>query len=151
MKEANGESLNFWELGKRTYVIANIINNYQTMYLPHSSLSVYFKNFTNKAIRLFLVSPLLKKCFQPSLFGPVLVLLCLLVPSFTLLSMLISIMISNECTLTFAGSVRYFNKSMKHSMHVDLGFKERIATIPSMIYFTFCGKGEGTEFEDFII
>ena len=78
---------------------------------------------------------------------------CFFVSEFplTFLGMFISIMISNECALTFAGSVRYFNKSMKHFMYVDFGFKERMATIPSMIYFAFSGKEEDTEFDDFII
>ena len=40
---------------------------------------------------------------------------------------------------------------MKHFMYVDFGFKERMATIPSMIYFAFSGKEEDTEFDDFII
>ena len=55
-------------------------------------------------------------------------------------------MISNEC----AGSMRYFNNSVKHSMHVDLCFKEHTATIPSMIYFAFWEKEEDTGFYDFI-
>ena len=36
-KEANGESLNFWEVGKRTYVIANINNN-----ISNNILGVFF-------------------------------------------------------------------------------------------------------------
>ena len=45
----------------------------------------------------------------------------------------------------------YFNKSMNYFMHVDLGLKESIATIPSMIHFAIWGKEEDTEFDDFII
>ena len=145
-KEANGESLNSWEVDKRTYVIANMNNNYQTIYLRYSSVSDDSKNLTNKAIRMFLLSTLLKKRFQALSFGPELVLLCLRFPSLTLLGMLTSTMISNEC----AGSMRYFNNSVKHSMHVDLCFKEHIATIPSMIYFAFWEKEEDTGFYDFI-
>ena len=61
------------------------------------------------------------------------------VPIFTLLSMHISIMISNECASTFASSVIYFNKSINHSMYVDLGFKERIPAIRSMVHFVTWG------------
>ena len=55
-------------------------------------------------------------------------------------------MISNECALTFAGGVIFFNQSMNLSMYVDFGFKERIATIQSMICFE-----EDTKFDHFII
>ena len=85
------------------------------------------------------------------MFDPGLVLLCLRARSFTPLVMLISIMMSNECSLTFAGSVIYFNKSVNHSMYFDLGFKERVAAIPSMIHFAIWGTEEDTEFDDFII
>ena len=61
------------------------------------------------------------------------------VPIFTLLGMYIPIMISNECSLTFASSVIYFSKSINHSMYVDLGFKERIAAIRSMVHFVTWG------------
>ena len=81
------------------------------------------------------------------MFGPGLVLLCLRVSSFTLFGMYISIMISNKRALTFTGGLIYFNKLMNDSMYVDLGFKERIAAIPSMIW----KKEEDTEFDDFII
>ena len=60
-------------------------------------------------------------------------------------------MISHECALTFAGDVIYFNESMNHSMYVDLGFKECIAAIPSLIHFGIWGNEEDTEFDDFII
>ena len=53
--------------------------------------------------------------------------------------------------LPFASSVIYLNKSMNHSMYIDLGFKERIAAIPSMIHFAIWGKEEDTEFDDFQI
>ena len=59
--------------------------------------------------------------------------------SFTLLGMFISIMISNECALTFVDS-----------MYIDLGFKEYIAAIPSMIHFATWANEEDT-FDDFII
>ena len=61
--------------------------------------------------------------------------------------MYISIMISNKRALTFTGGLIHFNKLMNDSMYVDLGFKERIAAIPSMIW----KKEEDTEFDDFII
>ena len=35
-------------------------------------------------------------------------------------------------------------------MYADLVFKERIATFPSMIYFTIWRKEEHTEFNNFI-
>ena len=40
---------------------------------------------------------------------------------------------------------------MNHSMNIDLGFKEHIATIPSIINFVISGKEEDTEFDDFKI
>ena len=55
-------------------------------------------------------------------------------------------MISHEYALTFA----YFNKSMNHSMYTDLGFKERITAIPSMVHVAIWGKEEYTEFDYFI-
>ena len=60
-------------------------------------------------------------------------------------------MISNECALSFAGCLIYFNKSMNYSMYVDFGFKECIAAILSMIHFAMWSKEEDTEFDDFII
>ena len=51
-------------------------------------------------------------------------------------------MISNECALTFVGGKIYSNKSVNHSMYVDLGIKEWIAAIPSMIHFAVWGKEE---------
>ena len=67
------------------------------------------------------------------MFGPGIVLFCLQGLPLTLIGMLISIMLSNESALTFAGSVIYLKKSINHSMYIDLGFKERIAAIPSKI------------------
>ena len=52
--------------------------------------------------------------------------------------------------MTFACSVIYFNKSMNHSMYIDLGFKERITAIPSMVHVAIWGKEEFTEFDYFI-
>ena len=43
-----------------------------------------------------------------------------------LLAMYISIMISNECALTFAGGVVYFNKSMNHSMYVVVALQNTL-------------------------
>ena len=60
-------------------------------------------------------------------------------------------MMSDECTLTFAGGVIYFDKSMNHSMYDDLGFIERIAAILSMIHFVIWRKEEDTEFDDFMV
>ena len=64
--------------------------------------------------------------------------------------MFISIMISNERTLTFAGCVKYFYKSKNHSMYVDLSFKECIAAITSMIHFAVWAKEGDIEFDDFM-
>ena len=65
--------------------------------------------------------------------------------------MFISIMMSNEGALKFSSCVIYFNKSMNHSMYVDLGFKECIAAIRSMIRFAIRAKDGDIEFDDFII
>ena len=79
-------------------------------------------------------------------------LLCVQVPSFTLLGMFKSIMISNECALTFADCVVYVNKSMNYDICVDLEcIKECIAAIPSVSLFAIWRKEEDTEFDDFII
>ena len=59
--------------------------------------------------------------------------------------------------MTFAGGMIYFKISMNHSRYVDLGFnmehgfKERIASILSMIHFAIWGEEEDTEFDDFAI
>ena len=62
----------------------------------------------------------------------------------------ISIMVSSECALPFAGGNIHFKKSINYSMYVHLGFKECIAAITSMIYFATCGKEKDTELDDFI-
>ena len=65
--------------------------------------------------------------------------------------MFLSIMLSNECVFSFAGCVIYFNKSMNHSMYVDLGFIERIAAITSINHFAMWGNKEDTDFDNFMI
>ena len=60
-------------------------------------------------------------------------------------------MLSNKCALTFACGVIYFNKSMNHSMYIDLGFIERIAAIPSINHFAIWGKEQDTEFDNFML
>ena len=116
-KEANGESLNFGEVDKSTCVIANINNKISNNVLMVFFTFWWFQKFDKWGIKVFIIT-IINKRFQPLSFGPGLLFLCLRIPSFTFLGMFISIMISNECALTFAGSVRYFNKSMKHFMYV---------------------------------
>ena len=75
---------------------------------------------------------------QPQSFSYIHGVISILVASFPMPGMCISTTMSTECTLTFVGGVTYSKKSVNHSMYVARDFKQRIATIPSIIQVSVC-------------